>query len=559
MAKAKHTTPGTDVGEEKKTPPAKKAAPKKSGKTPADDAPAVEVEVIEDKTEIVVFDVEKQAASEIAKIDTNKVVIEEWKQKYAPLVIVDVNDKKGYEAMLEAKRHIRTARTSVDKRRKTINEGYLAVTKKVNATSAEYTKLLEEIEAPIDEWLEKWDAWKEEEKTKKEQEAQATLNARVDALKLAGMGFNGSYYVLGDTMSMDAVTIKSMTGVEFDFFIEKVKLEKVKVDDAVEEARKKKEVEDAAAEQLRKKQEALQKENEANAKKLEEERKKLEADAAEMKRQMLMMREQMAANAGLTFNPSTTAYSFKNKYTEQSVTKKQMEELDATAFMTLMQEITGIVNIAKNNAESDSKREAQRQETLSARKVLLIGLGMQQAAVCMLYPDSEISSSTFEVIADMPEPGWQSYFTEIKAKIENLNAERVAAAEKYSKRCDAVLNLGFKKNGEAFIFANKYNESVQVGRASILACGTEDVWQERLKGWEGDVARLKQMEATKDQEAETERQNALSDVEKFNEYLTAIKAIPVPVFKTEGLTGMMEDFTYNIDKAIEDLKQYTNQ
>jgi hypothetical protein len=412
----------------------------------------VEAETIEpgqDTGKSIPLDAEKLSAQEIAKLDVNIVNLNAAKEKYAGITIASFEDKENYALVLEGNKFAQKSRIALEKKRVELVAPFVATQKNINAKAKEYGAIIAQIEEPTGKQLEQWKKWEDEEKERVEKEKARVLNERVDSLQAAGMGFNGSFYVIGDTMSMDIASIKAMTPTEFDFFIEKVKLEKQRLDKQEQERLEAQRLEDERKQKEQEELAAKQRELEEQQKKQKDEADRLEKEKEDMRREKLQMREQMAVNAGLTYDPATTAYSFKNKYTEQAITKEQMEVLDNGAFGELIKNVSFVVKTAKENADAEEKKQQAMAQMILIREQALgrLGLVRFEGDDKFSFPINKwLPVDPIEVldrtIKDTTEAGWN-----IELQIVT---DAVAAAQKlqqqFTFRHGYLLNRGFTQH-----------------------------------------------------------------------------------------------------------------
>lgn len=643
---------------------------------------AVEAETIEpgqDTGKSIPIDGEKVSQQEIAKLDINIVNLNQQKEKYAGITIASFEDKTNYELVKEGKKFAKTSRLALEKKRVALIAPFLLVQRSINDKAAEYGVIIGQIEEPMDKQLEQWKKWEKEEEEKAEKEKQRVLNERVDKLLEAGMHFSGSFYVIGETMSMDIASIKAFTDTDFDFFIEKVKLEKIRLDKAEEERlRLQKEEDDRKAreqQELKEKQDLLEKQQKEQADAAE----KLEADKAAMRQERLQMREQMAYNAGLTFNPATLAYEFKNKYTEQAITKEQMEAMETPEFSELIKTVSFTVKTAKDNAEVAEKKEQAMAQMILIREQALGRLGMVrfEGDEYFTFPTNKwlpVDPITVldRTIKDTTEAGWnieiqivtdkvaaaqklQQQFTfrhgyllnrgftqhdngtyssekagmliarvtledfaqdeaawdqvlqtiadntdkinkliartdartqqcidlglksdklafvydatlfinfsdihthdeaqwgellanvkSEKERIEELEAEK---EKMYNLRIDLLMNAGMKKEGVFLHYQNQFGDKYTFDTRTIDKETDDDTWMQLYDRAKTIIQEYKDSEARKIKEAEEAKEKAKPELERVQQYLSALAAVEVPTVENESLREVLEHFAVNL-------------
>lgn len=390
-----------------------------------------------------VYDADALAKQEIVKLDANMQRIAEWKEQYGNLVVKSVDDKEGLKAVQEAKRVLRKGRTTVDGRRKDAVSLYVKVQKAVNEQARVYISAIEEIEAHIDAEIEKVERWQREEEERKAAEVKAKLDGRVKLLEGIGFSFNGSWYQLGD-MSLDIVTIQNLKDADFDTLQTKANdvTEKLRAEEAriAEEKRKQQEEEERKSEELRKEQARIKEESN----RLEAQRKEIEETQRQMAQQKLSMRQQMAENAGLTFNSVMMCYRFENKYTNQAITVEEMKTLDDVTFANKTKAVEAFIRAAKNNQEvaerkarEETQRKSERLNQLAEMSVFANGAGK---VAYVSHPQIFIESWKLE--AEDVEV-WAATVRDLAERISNYEKAAAEKNARYEKRGQQLADLGF--------------------------------------------------------------------------------------------------------------------
>lgn len=126
---------------------------------------------------------------------------------YLPLTIAGVEDKEGYKAVHDARMTVKAVRVGVEKRRKELKEGVLEEGRKIDLVAGFLSGELEAIESQLGAKETEIDQLKAAAAEEKRKAAQATLQARVDALAKVG----GS--------SVDLHTLGKWTDGQFDTFL----------------------------------------------------------------------------------------------------------------------------------------------------------------------------------------------------------------------------------------------------------------------------------------------------------------------------------------------------
>lgn len=504
---------------------------------------------------------------EVAKLDTNMVAIAELKEKYKGLTIKDVNDKEGYKAMKAAKADIRSKRTKVEAKRKEINADFIAYQRGVNEKAKEYTGLLVEIETPIDTALEQYEKWEKEEEERKEKEASRVLDERVAALLEAGASFTGAYYGIGESIAMDVVTLKGMKDSDFEFLLQKVKLEKIKIDEkAAADAEEKRKADEAEAERQRKlKEDEDELKRKQDKQKADEE--KLKKEQEDMRKERLQMRGEMADNAGLKFNPATLAYDFSNKYYEVSISKDFMDTADSAVYSAKIKEVAGLVKIAVTNAETAQKKEEEDKAKLAQRRIWLTNLGFVLSNgiyfIREANPDIQIKESSVEIANDQAWETMQEGFTnQVKAhfaEIERVKKEKEDKEEadriQFQNRTAQLANMGLMQTAIGFSKKDQFGNEVSVLMKAVKETPAED-WEEYIVLVTGELSELAGKTAAKVKEIEDKRQEAMPEAEKIRAYIAALKAVPVPEIKVQEMKNVIVVLESDLDAVINNITKY---
>ena len=170
--------------------------------------------------------------NEIRKYSVADAVIAEYKDKFKGLKIKGIDDKQGYKAVKEARSIMMKYRTGVENKRKELKADSLKIGAGIDGEAKRLTSLILEVEEPLKDKLEKIDAEIQAEKDKAEKEAEEKLNVRVKELEEVGLKFDGSFYSIGENISVDIVTIKDFSDEVFAEFKSRVSAENDKIVEA---------------------------------------------------------------------------------------------------------------------------------------------------------------------------------------------------------------------------------------------------------------------------------------------------------------------------------------
>lgn len=516
-AATKGASKGTGKGAGKKAQPVVPAMSKEDNDylpfsesvTPKPEQPVTEPEVLSEQ-ELIVNETNKF----VAKLDLNLVKINEWATQYKGLVVTSLTDKEGLKAVKEGKAVIRKARTTVESKRKDAKSFYLEVGRSIDAKAKEYTSLLEDIETPLDTQLEKFKQWEEEEAKRKEEEAQRVINNRISTLKDAGMSFNGSYYVCGDTMSMDINTIATMNDDDFTSLVAKVTDVKAQIDAEAARVEAEKQAKSERQAEERRKFEQEQKELQAERDRMQKEREYMENEKKAMQAARVQVREQSLYAAGMIYDAMSASYVFKNKYTYQSIAKSELESSDAAAWNDKSEQVISLINIAKKNAYAEARKEEQYQATIKLRGERIAAIGLVVSDSGFRYKGSDIFISSDE-LANMVDAGFESEMTRMQSQIKAYDIEQARLQKEEDER-----------------------------RAKEIA--------DRL-----EADRIAKEKA--DAERESKRVAMLSDTEKVRLFIGQIEAIAPPEVAAADTQRLLDAYTQIMTTAGEKLLRELSQ
>lgn len=332
-----------------------------AGKTELTPAPAKveDAEPIDDEKSL-----ELTIQKEIKRFNLADAGIAQLKKDYGALVIKDVNDKDGYKAVKDAWNEVRSTRTALSKKGLEIRNGYNKITK---AVSKEEDRLIDLL-SPLEEDLQKkWKAIDDEKERVKKEKAEAEekrLLDRLGSLTAKGMAVVDGYYSIGETVSVDVATVRTMTDEQF------TKLEKAVDAKAAEIAQAKKEKEEAD-EKERKRLKDEQEKLDAQKKQQEDQQKLLDQQQADMKKALEnmakmkadMRRDKLSA-IGMVHDKG--AITFGKRY---GITATEVNEMDDEAFEKFL--VKSKETIAQHKKEDDDaeQKRLQMQKDLEDKKL----------------------------------------------------------------------------------------------------------------------------------------------------------------------------------------------
>lgn len=234
-----------------------------------------------------VLELPEVKSDNLAPITVFQSEITRMRNEFSGLKIIDLNDKKGFEAVSAARIEAMRLRTSVDKVRKRLKEESLAWGRAVDATAKEIREQIESIENPLSEMEETYKAQVAEKKAEAERLRKEKIQDRVLRITSLDALFNGIEYKLGEK-SITQDQLESSSDNDFQTVVESFEAEyKILLDQRLEAERVAREEADRLEAQ-RKEQEAAAAEIKRQQDELAAERKKMDdekaAHEAELKR-----------------------------------------------------------------------------------------------------------------------------------------------------------------------------------------------------------------------------------------------------------------------------------
>lgn len=341
--------------------------------------------------------VEVEIKNQIAKFNLADAGIDALKQQYGELTIPD-GDKAAYETVKKAWGLVRSTRTGLEKKGLELRTGYTVITKAIKGEEDRLIKAL----TPLEEDLEKkWravDEAKEAEKKRKQQEEEQQLNKRLEELMGLGMKFKDGFYQLGDTISMDVVTLRMLPEDQYQKLVATVKVKAEELEKAriAEESRK--------AEEQRKLQEEqnklLEEQNKLKQQQqeLEDQKKELQKQKDEADRLRRENRNNSLLAAG--FIPmQDKSYKFKTAIMQEELrVGADILDIDADTFAHNMQAYKAAIETENTRMEEHLKEQRRKVELLETRVKSIVG---RMAEEGITYYESSASFKHKEEVGEI--------------------------------------------------------------------------------------------------------------------------------------------------------------
>lgn len=493
-----------DQGEKKMTAP-KKTAPKKGEEVQVVDAehipqPNTEVAPPEiDRQAIIQAEVDKR----VAVFDPNLKKIAEWKTEILPLIdkVTGLECKEEIKALKEKKSFLRTKRTTLEKSRVDQKADIIAVGKGIDVVAKGYEGGIVDIETLVDKKLEEVEKWESAEATRKLEEANKERDRRVDAVKAAGMTFDGSFYVIGENIAMDLITITAMSISDFEALVFKVQLAKKDIDE-------KKRIADEEEQQRLQKEDDNRKEQQRIADENAKETARINKEREDMRQEKMEMRDNMLTNAGFTFQGHNMCYVFINNFHNISKSKEAVELMDAAEFKAF-------VNAEKDNIASAIAKQTEKDTSDAAER---------------------------KRIADKAEEDRQ----EDKRK---RDAAALAETNRYNARTTELIGIGLAIVGDRFDRRNEFNDEVTIA-CTLVRTTTDEEWQRLFDSIKERVTRLNGMTEHKRGEVIKKKEMQKPEIQRSLEYFAGLYGVVKPEVTTPELQVIMADFTTEFSRIV---------
>lgn len=384
------------------------------------------------------IDTEAQIKLEVAKFNLADSAIAEFNKKYGKLKIKSVDDKEGYNEVKEAWNIVRSSRTGLEKKGKSLRDNYTLITKAISTEEKRLIGLLEPLE---DSLYEKWkaiDAEKEKVKKEKEEEEQRQLMARLEQLTALGMTLTDGFYRIGDTISMDVATLRSLPDDKFEQLRQAVAHKAVEILKQQEEAealeRKKKEDFEREQQELKEKQQKF----EEDQRKFKEQQDQLKRDQEEAAKQKLQMRINKLESMGMRSDTESVIYS--NGFNRFSVPIESVENIQdwPNYLVTIEKNIEYLDGLkAAHDAEvAAEKAETERRQKFIASELEAAGMSYEYSSESFVFVNKVINISfvwnDFAGMDDKAIKGKAFWAAEAISKAKK-DAEKAEADEKLAK------------------------------------------------------------------------------------------------------------------------------
>lgn len=455
---------------------------------------------------------------ETMRFDQYKTQIEELKKSHGDLKIKGVDDKEGEKAVKKAWQGFRNVRLAIENKRKDVKADYLKIGQAIDMTASELTELLgsseDDLKAELDRITDERQAIKDAEEKAKQQ----ALSDRINELVQNGMAYNSGFYAIGETISMDVVTLKEMPEEVYRALLGRVQAENKKIVDALAEEKRIKDEADAA--------EKLRIEN-------------LELESKKLKASRINLRTKLVKALGLQLFTSDEGYSYNKEVGEHTVFifSYQIEDLDDEEFDKVYAD-------AEAEIESRSKLVlaiAARKALAAERCAQLVEMGFTEKDgnyVIVYQHGVGALLVQKEAIENYLQPEWINLLAEFSdshkshrlneaaagKRIADEEAEKKLLIARTQERTELLISKGFIRSSDGFSKAFKYPKLIKPIHilSTTVESSTPDAWEYVCSVHDDLVSRGTLAVIAEDKrianEQEVDRVNSLSDLDRLREF-----------------------------------------
>lgn len=457
--------------------------------------------------------------NEVKKYNVADGAILELKNKFKGLKIKDIDDKKGYKAVKEATSIVRNFRTGIEKKRQELKADVLVIGRGIDGEAKRLTELLLAVETPLKEKTLKIDNLIEAEKEREEAEAQKKIDDRVKELEEVGLKFDGSFYSIGENISVDIVTIKDFSDEVFSEFKYRVSVENEKVQEAekikmLHEERREKAIQYFSFWEEGEKNMNFGEVSESDFETFLQRIIKAEDDfKKEKQRQADEAKKQ--ADERLAFNYEKRSFKL----------EKEGFEIDENGDLKFVGE-SGQSYILKVNLEGISNEDFddlfEKKKTEKANIIL---------------NDESLKSKR---ISDAEE----------EAQKEADDKKKAEFREKINSRIKSFKNIGLEIKGEEMIF-----DEIKISLKNIETFSDNEFSEKLILS----TKRKAEIEKERADEAEAERLSKLPEIEKVERYIAELMKIEIPQLNgaefVEIVSMLKNKIKVASDEALSNLKK----
>lgn len=477
--------------------------------------------------EAVVEDVKNYSLStddiiqnEIRKYSVADAVILDLKDKFKGLKIKGIDDKQGYKAVKEARSIMQKYRTGVENKRKELKADSLKIGAGIDGEAKRLTSLILEVEDPLKLKLEKIDAELQAEKDRIEKEAEEKLNARVKELEEVGLKFDGSFYSIGENISVDIVTIKDFSDDVFAEFKSRVSAE----NDKIVEAERIRNLHNSRMEALREVWAFLTEEQKAEKfGNLSDEKFKEILDSANKGKSDFDETQRKQADEAKKQADERKSLNYEKR---SFSLEKEGFKIDDNGDVSFATE-AGVVRFTKDFLQTSTVEDFDAE------------------FVKKIQSKNDLNKKAEDIAIQRRKDA------EEQAKKDSEASAKQAEEDKFNGRRDSLVKLGLIYDG-----ANTYVfHDIKFDVLTDVKIMSDEQWSDALIGATKRKAELEKEIADKE---EAERVQKLPEIQKAERYIEEVMKVEIPQIKGSEIAEIISDFKNKIkiasDEAMSNLK-----
>lgn len=348
--------------------------------------------------------IENRVKKEISKFNLADAGVDALIKRADGLEVASLEDVEKYEEIKSVLREFVSTRTGIDKKRKEINKPFDEIIKGVNEEGKRLTALLAPHENRLASERAKYEAWKKEEEEREAREEEERLQERIEELKSAGLVYNpeAMLYEVGDSISLDVVTIKKQSDSDYAFLLAKVTDERAKIEKRLEEER-------IAREEEERKQREIAEKN--------------EQDRRELRAEKLETRTGRLTDAGFKIDEKNERFYYSNGDLQILKSYDEIADMPLADFRVFMASAGQTILDHENNIKILEEQERKNRERNERRKKIE-NLGFQFDGGFYVYKSISVPADEA-----LDAENFEEVYSDLKSKIETVNREEAEAEE----------------------------------------------------------------------------------------------------------------------------------
>lgn len=469
------------------------------------------------------------------------------------ITINGIEDEEGYKKADRIRLMLVKLRTGVAAKHKSLKENYLKVSKALDAEKNDLSGMLEEIEKVVCSRLKVIDDIRTEKEEAGKRAKQEKIDSRVAEIKANGMEFIGGFYTIGQTISLDIVTLENLDEDQYKKFIYRVKLENDQKLFIAKKADQRKRVDNYLFTRAQRKQEL--------------ERQRLATEAENQKRERTQNRLDALEMIGFTHPNAGMYYQYKNDAGNVTVTLLEVETMEGAEWRQRVFELNGQINeLLEKDRQKKEQDKKDRRDFERHKKLTSLGF-VSSHTDKEYFLLTELGKTNIIKQADLFNDNidFEKWFIEeLRPGYDLTMAESQRLREAKQKKTDrAQQRVAELINGFGFVYGvgEYYVKSRFEMEPELTGAGLyieekdviemdEEQWTKKINSFTILFSALKEAEQTveerKKREEKERRQSLLSEFDRLKEYIETVKQIKLPVITEASLTRLLDYFQSSI-------------